>query len=129
MEQTLRILASSSALVLETIVALIVMYGALEAIWRMIGHLLNREGNWSRRLVWMQFAQWIILALEFALGADIIRTAVAPTWDDVGKLAAIAAIRTGLSYFLERDIDAFGPGEGRERGQSRSAASSGSAEQ
>lgn len=110
MEETLRILASSSALALEALVALIVMYGAAEALVHMAARLMRREGAWSRRLVWMQFAQWIILALEFALGADIIRTAVAPTWDDVGKLAAIAAIRTGLSFFLERDIEAFEPG-------------------
>ncbi len=114
MEESLRILASSSALILETIVALIVMYGAAEALVRMARHLVNRADNWSRRLVWMQFAQWIILALEFALGADIIRTAVAPTWDDVGKLAAIAAIRSGLSFFLERDLEAFGPRETRD---------------
>ena len=111
MEEALRLLASSCALVLEAIVAIIVAYGAIEAVWRMICRLLKRPGSWPRRLVWMQFAQWIILALEFALGADIIRTAVAPTWDDVGKLAAIAAIRTGLSFFLERDIEAFTPRE------------------
>jgi hypothetical protein len=46
--------------------------------------------------------------LEFALGADIVRTAIAPTWDDIGQLAAIAAIRTFLNFFLERDLDAFG---------------------
>ena len=46
--------------------------------------------------------------LEFALAADLIRTAIAvPTWAGVGQLAAIAAIRTALNYFLERDIEAF----------------------
>ena len=35
---------------------------------------------------------------------DILRTAVAPTWEDIGKLAAIAAIRTVLNYFLEREL-------------------------
>jgi uncharacterized membrane protein len=38
------------------------------------------------------------------LAADILRTAVAPTWEDIGKLAAIAAIRTVLNYFLEREL-------------------------
>ncbi|TCM20871.1 putative membrane protein [Novosphingobium sp. PhB165] len=109
MEDTLRLFASSSALILETVVALIVVYGAAEALVRMAVRLTRRPNAWTRRQVWMQFAQWIVLALEFALGADIIRTAIAPTWDDVGKLAAIAAIRTGLSFFLERDIDEFAP--------------------
>jgi len=33
-----------------------------------------------------------------------VRSAIAPTWDDIGQLAAIAAIRTFLNYFLERDL-------------------------
>lgn len=38
------------------------------------------------------------------LAADLVHTAIAPTWDDIGKLAAIAATRTALKFFLERDI-------------------------
>ena len=48
-----------------------------------------------------------MLGLEFALAADILRTAVAPTWDDISKLAVIATIRTMLNYFLAKDIMAF----------------------
>ncbi|MBV9172016.1 MAG: DUF1622 domain-containing protein, partial [Chloroflexi bacterium] len=40
----------------------------------------------------------------FLLGADILRTAVEPSWDEIGRLAAIAAIRTALNYFLQREI-------------------------
>jgi uncharacterized membrane protein len=36
-----------------------------------------------------------------------LRTAVAPTWDDISKLAVIATIRTMLNYFLAKDIMAF----------------------
>jgi uncharacterized membrane protein len=36
-----------------------------------------------------------------------VRTAVAPTWDDIAKLAVIATIRTMLNYFLAKDIAAF----------------------
>jgi uncharacterized membrane protein len=46
----------------------------------------------------------LALALEFLLAADILRTAVAPNWDDIGKLAAIATLRTLLNYFLEREL-------------------------
>jgi uncharacterized membrane protein len=66
-------------------------------------------GPFPRRDVWLRFAGWILLSLEFALGADIIRTAISPTWDDVGKLAVIAAVRTALNYFLALDLqDAIG---------------------
>ena len=109
LEEALAELAALSALILEAIVALLVMYGAVEAVINLVGRGFGRFGHQSRRMIWMRFAQWIILALEFALGADIIRTAIAPTWDDVGKLAAIAAIRTFLSFFLERDIEELVP--------------------
>ena len=48
--------------------------------------------------------RWLALGLEFALAADILRTAVAPIWHDIGQLAAIAVLRTGLNYGLEREI-------------------------
>jgi uncharacterized membrane protein len=59
------------------------------------------------REIWIRFATWILLALEFALAADLVRTAVAPTWDDISKLAVIATIRTMLNYFLAKDIAEF----------------------
>ena len=49
-------------------------------------------------------ARYLSLALELQLGADIIGTAISPTWEQIGELAAIAVIRTGLNYFLSREI-------------------------
>jgi len=51
---------------------------------------------------------WLLLALEFTLAADIVRSAIAPSWEEIGQLAAIAVIRTFLSFFLERDIEKLG---------------------
>jgi uncharacterized membrane protein len=53
----------------------------------------------------LRLGRWLALALEFLLAADILRTAVAPTWSEIGQLAAIAAIRTALNYFLQQEID------------------------
>ncbi len=50
------------------------------------------------------FARYLALGLEFQLAADILSTAVAPSWDQIGKLAAIAVIRTGLNFFLMREM-------------------------
>ena len=44
--------------------------------------------------MWLGFAGWLLLGLEFALAADIVRTAIAPSWDGLGHLAVIAAVRT-----------------------------------
>lgn len=52
----------------------------------------------------LRLARYLALALELQLGADILSTAVAPTWDQIGKLGAIASIRTGLNFFLMREL-------------------------
>jgi uncharacterized membrane protein len=52
----------------------------------------------------LSFARYLTLALELQLAADILSTAVAPTWERIGKLAAIAIIRTALNYFLSLEM-------------------------
>lgn len=53
----------------------------------------------------LRLGRWLALALEFLLAADILRTAVAPSWSEIGQLAAIATIRTALNFFLQLEID------------------------
>jgi uncharacterized membrane protein len=53
----------------------------------------------------LTLARFLAIALEFQLGADILATAVAPSWDAIGKLSAIAVIRTALNYFLAREMN------------------------
>ncbi|HEX2447926.1 MAG TPA: DUF1622 domain-containing protein [Methyloceanibacter sp.] len=83
-------------------------FGALQALVSVITLIFKRAADEMQgREIWLRFATWILLALEFALAADIVRTAVAPTWDDITKLAVIATIRTMLNYFLAKDIAEF----------------------
>ena len=53
----------------------------------------------------LRLGRWLVLGLEFLLAADILKTAVAPTWTEIGQLAAIAALRTALNHFLRREIE------------------------
>ncbi|MBV9775336.1 MAG: DUF1622 domain-containing protein [Gemmatimonadetes bacterium] len=62
----------------------------------------NGEGYTRTRLT---LARYLAVALEFQLAADILSTAIAPTWDRIGRLGAIAVIRTGLNYFLAREME------------------------
>ncbi|OIP69388.1 MAG: hypothetical protein AUK43_13170 [Oscillatoriales cyanobacterium CG2_30_40_61] len=53
----------------------------------------------------LNFGSWLALALEFQLGADILFTTITPSFVALGKLAAIAIIRTFLNYFLNKELE------------------------
>ena len=81
--------------------------GVRRRLRRVTGHLRHVQGDRKRPSHGKRRAANLApIALEFALAADILRTAVAPTWDDISKLAVIATIRTMLNY-LAKDIMAF----------------------
>ena len=107
--------ASHVALFVEAIAALVITVGAVQAV---IG-LLNPAGRdpakpfRRKKMIWMRFGIWLLLGLEFELAADIVRTAIAPSWNDIGQLGAIALIRTFLNYFLERDVEKYGEEQGQ----------------
>jgi uncharacterized membrane protein len=107
LEQYFKEIASLLALVIEGTAVVVVAFGALQALMRVVSLAVTTGQDLrAAKTIWLGFAAWIVLSLEFALAADIIRTAIAPTWQDIGQLAAIAAIRTALNYYLEKDIGA-----------------------
>jgi uncharacterized membrane protein len=105
MEELLKITANHVALAVETLAVLIVAFGALNALLEILTVLVRgpRHAGWGRP-IWVTFGGWLLGGLQFALAADIVRSAISPTWEQIGQLAAIAAIRTFLSYFLEKDL-------------------------
>jgi uncharacterized membrane protein len=108
MEEVFREVAGYIALALEVTSALIIAYGAIKAIFRLLmpKHDKTESLVW-RKTIFLHFGAWLILGLEFELAADIVRSAIAPSWESIGKLAAIAAIRTFLNYFLEKDVEKY----------------------
>jgi uncharacterized membrane protein len=90
-------------LAIETIAILLVAIGAVEALIGACRLALSGASSGARQAVWLNFASWLVAALTFQVAADIVATAIAPTWEDIGKLAATAAIRTFIAYFLDRD--------------------------
>ena len=104
-EELLRYVAYSVAMVSEAIAVVIIAAAILTAAWGTLKDTLhpNRDHPWTD--VRLTLARSLALGLEFLLAADVVRTAVAPTWEDIGRLAAIAIIRTGLNFFLHRDIE------------------------
>jgi len=106
MEDLFRSFAGSVALVVEIAAIVIVTIGSLDSFLR-IGVAMSRRrlATTDGKEIWRRFGMWLLLGLEFELAADIVRTVIAPTWNQIGQLGAIAVIRTLLNYFLERDLD------------------------
>jgi uncharacterized membrane protein len=105
-EALFKTFAADVALGCELLAVLLLALGALETAWILVTHPFRWSDVRVIKALWLRFATRILLALELTLAADIVRTAIAPTWSELGQLAAIAAIRTLLNLFLERDIEA-----------------------
>lgn len=91
---------------LEFFSVLIVAFGALAAMFRFFyPWTLDFISEGRQRWAWVVFARWMLLGLEFTLAADIVHSAISPTWDRIGQLAAVAVIRTFLNYFLGKDLE------------------------
>lgn len=106
MEEAVRQWTQIISICLEFFAALLIAVGAVEALARLVRFsVFSKRDMGIRKEIWLGFARWLVLGLEFMLAADIVSTIVSPSWDAIGMLAAIALIRTFLSYFLERDLE------------------------
>jgi uncharacterized membrane protein len=94
------------ATVIEAGAGIIIGIAALQATLRAFGlFVMPKAEETSKEIIRLQLGRWLSLALEFELAADILRTAVTPTWTEVGLLAAIVVLRTVLNFFLQMEID------------------------
>ena len=91
-------------LTVEAIGAAVVGVGALSAALRYALSLLGIR-KYSDSEIRLHLGRFLVLGLEFQLGADILGTAVAPTFQEVQLLAAIVVIRTVLNYFLSKELE------------------------
>ena len=103
MEEAVRDVVDQLIPIVEAIGAGVVFVGAVAAfvVW-LLSELRIRPASYNA--VRLQLGRYLALGLEFQLGADILSTAVAPSFEELGKLAIIAAIRTALNIFLQREL-------------------------
>ena len=103
-EPTIVNLVSWLKLSIELTGAVIISIGVVLAFVQFVKVLIvSRPEHYTR--IRLLLARYLALALEFQLGADILSTAISPSWDQIGKLGAIAVIRTALNYFLSREME------------------------
>jgi len=88
----------------EILAALIIGIAVIKTLYNYFSLFRINSVKITKEEIRVRFGSSVAVSLELLLGADVLATAVAPSWNDIGKLAAIAVIRTLLNYFLEREL-------------------------
>jgi uncharacterized membrane protein len=96
-------LAGIIKVLLEFIAMLLILYAIGLTLQKFIRHCRRSNFDMVQRVLRLELGRYL-MALELLLAADIVATAVSPTWDAIGWLAAISLMRTFLNYFLEREV-------------------------
>ena len=98
-------IAGYSVVAIHAMALVIIVAGTIEAFLRSVRAVFTPSLAGRRfQEAYVQFARWLVAGLTFQLAADIIESAITPSWDEIGRLGAVAVIRTFLNYFLERDL-------------------------
>jgi len=107
MEELLHASAHILSRLFEAATLVLLALGALMAVRNLVaGALARRPANEVALEVWQGLSRWTMVGLEFLLASDLVSTVVSPSWDELGRLATVAAIRTLLGFFLGRDLEA-----------------------
>src|SRR4051812_12941791 len=104
MEEAAKVITVYVGHAVEILAAVIIGLAVIRTIMSYMQSAGKASYVLSKEEIRVQFGSSVAVSLELLLGADVLATAVAPSWDDIGKLAAIAILRTALNYFLEKEL-------------------------
>lgn len=106
LESWLKVIAGYLAAAAEIAAAVVIGLGVIRGIWDYLRQLLSRSRHHvdATEGIRLKLGRVLAVGLEFTVASDILRTAVAPTRQDILNLGAIVMLRTLLNYFLEREI-------------------------
>jgi uncharacterized membrane protein len=105
MHEWLTVIAQLVVTIINAMALLIVAFGTAQAFARCaLAMFVEPPSDRDFHVIYVRYARWLVGGLTFLLAADIIETAFSPSWDEIGRLAAIAVIRTFVAFFLERDL-------------------------
>jgi uncharacterized membrane protein len=104
MEEWLHLLTKDIVVIIDAMALIIVAIGTVEAFFTGLWAAFPAPAHRRFREILVRYGRWLVAGLTFQLAADIIETSIAPGWEELGQLGAIAVIRTFLNYFLERDL-------------------------
>lgn len=95
-------------LLLEICSALVASMAVLRALLQYLLILFRPVTTQDMPFIRLRLGQSLLLALEFMVGAEILRTALSPTWNDLLRLAALIGLRTLLSFVLMHELRMIG---------------------
>ena len=98
-------ISEPTIVIIDAIAFLLIVVGVAYLIVGALSAQLSGSSNQEKRALWLGFAKVLVAALSVQLAADIIESAISTSWEAIGRLGAIAVIRTFLDYFLGRDVE------------------------
>ncbi|MDJ0763610.1 MAG: DUF1622 domain-containing protein [Myxococcota bacterium] len=105
MDDIVKIVAEYAAYFAEVAAAFVIVIGSIQAIWIfMITLYKNKDDFTGLTKSRLRLGHSLSLGLGFLVGADVVKSAVMPTWESLGQLGAVVVIRVILTYFLMKDI-------------------------
>ena len=104
MKELLVEVTETVVIVIDAMALIVILIGTVAAFCAALKGIFTPLESDLRRSIWLRYARWLVAGLTFQLAADIVESSIATSWESVGRLAAIAVIRTFLNYFLERDV-------------------------
>jgi uncharacterized membrane protein len=105
MKEWIAFLTDNAVVAIDAMAVLLIVAGTIEMFIACVRSIFAPSPTGRDiRDGYIRYARWLMAGLTFQLANDIIISARAPSWDDIGRLAAIAFIRTFLNFFIERDI-------------------------
>jgi len=108
MEEWLHLVTKDIVVVIDAMALIVIVIGTVEAFFTGLWAAFPAPAHREFREILVRYGRWLVAGLTFQLAADIIGTSIAPSWQEVGQLGAIAVIRTFLNFFLERDLAELG---------------------
>jgi uncharacterized membrane protein len=108
-QETLQMIFSYIIVAVELLGALVVVVGVARAVVYWFRHVVIDYDTHEITALRVQLGKSMVMALEFQVAADILKTGLSPTWEDILLLAATITLRTVLNYLLERELELLDP--------------------
>jgi uncharacterized membrane protein len=105
MNEWLIFVSERVTVLIDALALAVIVIGTVEVAVRLVQALIRPVPTYALRDAWLHYSRWLVAALTFQLAADIIETSISTSWQTIGRVGAIAVIRTFLNYFLDRDLE------------------------